>query len=136
MTCAEISILFSPAVDEELSSGEERVFREHVASCDACRERFAQLRRLRVAFRQTAPAPSTARRRAIRTPVLPPAAAAAAVLAAAMVFLVMLLLDPVPPPVEVRASDSLVFLEIQSAEDPPPCSLPTDCSIEPDAPMP
>jgi len=47
MSCEEIKILLSGMVDGELESGEKKKVSDHLVSCDACREEYARLLRLK-----------------------------------------------------------------------------------------
>jgi len=47
MKCEDIRILLSGMVDGELESSEKQAVSKHLVSCDACREEYARLKRLK-----------------------------------------------------------------------------------------
>ena len=47
MSCEEIKILLSGMADGELEAGEKQKVSDHLVSCDACREEYAKLMKLK-----------------------------------------------------------------------------------------
>ena len=47
MNCDQIRILLSGMIDGELESGEKKMVSDHLVTCDACREEYARLRKLK-----------------------------------------------------------------------------------------